>query len=268
MKAKKSLGQNFLTSTAAVFKIVSAGELTTSDTVLEIGPGRGALTRKLLESGAKVICVEKDRELIPILQNEFGSYIRDCKLNLIEGDILNTDISKIVNNKYKLIANIPYYITGAIIRKFSEAENKPEKMILLVQKEVAERIVAKDNKESILSISVKVFSSAKIVTRVSAGSFYPKPKVDSAVIALSDIKTPFISREEEALFFEILHYGFAHKRKILISNLKSLSDSNMFNTIPSRIEKLNLYLNKNSDSKVRAEDMAVNDWIKITRELV
>lgn len=267
MKAKKSLGQNFLTSEAAVFKIVAAGELSNNDTVLEIGPGRGALTRKLLATGANVICIEKDRELIPLLSDEFADCISSGQLTLIEGDILDIDISNIIKSKYKLIANIPYYITGAIIRKFCEASHKPERMILLVQKEVAERIVAADKKESILSISVKVYAKAKIVTRVSAGSFYPKPKVDSAVISLTEIATPFSDKTEESIFFDILHSGFAHKRKMLISNLKSLVGTEYFKDGSPRLKLLNKYLESSKGSKARAEDLNTADWINILRSI-
>ena len=142
MKAKKSLGQNFLKSIIVLKKIVSTGSVVATDLVLEIGPGKGALTRKILDTGARVVAVEKDGELIPVLREEFREEIKNKKLILIEGDILDLDLKKVgvEKKKYKLIANIPYYITGAIIRKFLSGKTNPEKIVLLVQKEVAERI--------------------------------------------------------------------------------------------------------------------------------
>ena len=187
MKPKKSLGQNFLTSSKAVFEIVTAGEIVKGESILEIGPGKGALTEELLKAGAKLTVIEKDRELIPYLEEKFAKEIRDKSLSIIEGDVLNLDIESVFkkNEKYKLIANIPYYITGAIIERFLSIKKKPLLMVILVQKEVAERIVARDKKESILSLAVKFYGIPKLIYKVSAGSFFPKPKVDSAVLKIT-----------------------------------------------------------------------------------
>lgn len=260
MKPKKSLGQNFLTSGKAVFEIVNAGEIIKGETILEIGPGKGALTSELLKAGAKLTVIEKDRELVPYLEEKFAKEIKDKSLNIIEGDVLNLEIENIFkkNEKYKLIANIPYYITGAIIERFLSIKNKPEIMVLLVQKEVAERIVARDKKESILSLAVKFYGIPKLIYKVSAGSFFPKPKVDSAVLKITLNK---YNKEKESLeteYLEIMKKSFAHKRKMMLGNLKKEMPEIKWEEI---FNKLNI------DLKVRSEDLTENDFISIAREV-
>lgn len=280
MKPKKTLGQNFLTSGKAIFEIVKAGQIEKGEIVLEIGPGKGALTEKILESGAKVIAIEKDRELIPLLEEKFEKYIKSSDLKILEGDILETDVEEILHPlansisanagaasqwkdrlyKYKIVANIPYYITGAIIEKFLSAEDKPQKMILLVQKEVAERIIAKNKKESILSLSVKLYGSPRIIYRVSAGSFFPKPKVDSAIISIDILEkigkdNKKIDKNLETKYFKIVKAAFSNKRKMMIGNLNRTIKNTDWDSI---FNKLNI------DKKVRAEDLEVEDFINIS----
>lgn len=260
MKPKKSLGQNFLTSKKAVLKIVEAGEIKKEDVVLEIGPGKGALTEELLKSPAeKIIAIEKDKDLIEFLFEKFSTNIKEGTLSLMKGDALEFETEKIINDKpYKLIANIPYYITGAIIEKFLSAKKKPEKMVLLVQKEVAERIVARNKKESILSLAVKLYGKPKIVYKVSAGSFFPKPKVDSAVLQINLEKTFSFNQKEEEQYFKLIKKAFSHKRKIMLSNLKKEWGEENWEKI---FEKLDL------DKKVRAEDLDLETFLKIIKEL-
>ena len=260
MKPKKSLGQNFLTSGKAIFEIVKAGEIRKGETVLEIGPGKGALTEELLKSNIKVIAIEKDRDLIPLLEGKFKEEIKNKKLEIIEGDILDLNIKKILNpkDKYKIIANIPYYITGAIIEKFLEEENSPEILVLLMQKEVAERIVARDKKESILSLAVKFFGTPKIVYKVSAGSFFPKPKVDSAVLKIEVNKKNKEKEKIKDLYIQIVKKAFAYKRKMMLNNLKKETKDIDWDNI---FEKLNI--NKNT----RAEDLDENIFINIAKEI-
>ena len=255
IKAKKSLGQNFLNSDGALDAIVKAGRVVKGDTVLEIGPGKGALTRRILDTGAKVIAIEKDDRLIPVLQDLFSKEIKSKQLILIHGDILELDVSnyRLRTTDYKLIANIPYYITGEITRKFLSGNFQPSLIVILVQKEVAERIISKDGKESILSISVKVFGTPKYIQTVKAGSFFPPPKVDSAVLLIDNVsKNNFKSNDEEKTFFEIMKTGFAHKRKTLSSNLKQI--------IPKE-KLLALGINENE----RAENLSLEDWLKIIK---
>ncbi|MEI8174618.1 MAG: 16S rRNA (adenine(1518)-N(6)/adenine(1519)-N(6))-dimethyltransferase RsmA, partial [bacterium] len=192
MKAKKSLGQNFLKSEIAIRKIIEAGEINKNDTILEIGPGKGVLTEKLIEQAGLVIAVEKDYELFEFLKIKFEKEIKSCSLVLVHDDILKLkvreELSKFSSNtRYKIIANIPYNITGAIFKKFLTEENQPESMILMIQHEVAMRILARDDKESILSISVKAYGEPKMIMKVDKRYFSPMPKVNSAVISIKNI---------------------------------------------------------------------------------
>ncbi len=193
LPAKKSLGQNFLHSMGAVHAMVEASRVTKDDIVLEIGPGKGVLTEFLLKTGAQVIAVEKDDRMIPHLSERFGGEVTSGKLKLIHGDILDMSPKDlgILAGKYKLVANIPYYITGELIQKFLETDTQPSLMTLMLQKEVARRIVAKDAKESILSLSVKAYGSPKYIQTVSAGSFNPVPSVDSAILLIDNISDQF-----------------------------------------------------------------------------
>jgi len=253
MKAKKSLGQNFLINPKIAERIAFEADISKKDTVLEIGPGTGNLTKYLLTRAKRVIAVEKDDNLIKELTKKFKKEIEEKKLVLINDDILKFNIQKIdckFFGNYKIIANIPYNITGAILKKFLSEKNKPESMTLMIQKEVAERIMARDGKESLLSISVKAYGEPKILFKVSRGNFYPSPKVDSAVITIKNISRKLfvealqtvqsrtlhslhslhgslygvydLSLEKfEEKFWEIVRAGFAHKRKKLSSNLKN-----------------------------------------------
>ncbi len=261
-KAKKSLGQNFLKSEPALRKIIEAGEIKKDDIILEIGPGTGALTNKLLETGIQVIAIEKDNRLFTFLENKFSEQIKSGKLILRNEDILNFQASaySLKPSAYKIIANIPYNITGAILKKFLTEKYQPELMVLMVQHEVARRIIARDprhggagNKESILSISVKAYGNPKLIMKVPARYFSPAPKVDSAIISIKNISRkafedypPLLDKEragvrflsspppnlplvkgegnkiDEHKFWEIVKAGFAHKRKKLSSNLKGI----------------------------------------------
>lgn len=254
-KAKKSLGQNFLNSPKALRQIIEASHLTEKDLVLEVGPGKGALTEKLLETGATVLAVEKDRELIPYLTEKFTHYIQTKKFTLVEADILEYTLPKNVSS-YKLVANIPYYITGAIIRKYLDGDVQPTHMTLLVQKEVAERMIARDKKESLLSLAVKAYGTPKIISVVPRGAFAPAPSVDSAIITIETIsRKNFKNKTHEKKFFELIHKGFAHKRKTLWHNLDS-----MYNE-----EKEIFFVKNNLNKKVRAEDIAIGKWIEISK---
>ncbi len=265
---KKSLGQNFLTSIPARIAIVEAGELTASDTVLEIGPGKGFLTKGLLEKGAYVVALEKDRELIPILNETFASEVASGQLSVTEGDALefdpapellkaNSQMLKAVS--YKLIANIPYYITGAILSRYLSHAHQPTMMVVLVQKEVAVRACAQDKKESLLSLSVKVYGTPKLVYKVSKGSFFPIPSVDSAVLQIKNIsRSNFKNQYHEAMFFKLIHAGFAHKRKFAISNIKEVFKNN---DIQSLFKEISL------SEKVRAEDVPLQTWLSISLAL-
>jgi len=258
MRAKKSLGQNFLKSKAVLADIILASELKSSDTVLEIGPGKGVLTEALLGTGAKVVAVEKDDRLIPLLQEKFAKEISGGKLKLIHGDALEIDNWKLDINDYKVVANIPYYITGQIFRKFLTAQNKPELVVLMVQKEVAQRIVARNGKESLLSLSIKVYGVPKIIRIVSKTYFKPRPKVDSAILKIQNISKQFFSgkaakKEGERNFFELIKLGFSSKRKILLGNLKKVDWKGKKTT-------KDVFQICGINEKARAEDLSLGEW--------
>jgi 16S rRNA (adenine1518-N6/adenine1519-N6)-dimethyltransferase len=249
INAKKSLGQNFLKSKLALNKMVEAGEINNNDLVLEVGPGKGVLTEKLLEKAKKVIAVEKDDRLIPFLQERFATEIKNDKFEIIHGDILDFEGGE---RGYKIIANIPYYITGQFLRKFLETDNQPERIIVMVQKEIADRIVAREGKENLLSLSVKAYGIPKKIMKVDKENFSPAPKVDSAILAITNISKRFFTENSitEEKFFEVLHAGFAHKRKVLSSNLKGLIFPEKISTLPKNI---------------RAEDLKLQDWASLLK---
>ena len=257
MYAKKSLGQHFLKSERALSSIIEAGKISPTDTILEIGPGTGLLTERLLSTGSKVLAIEKDDELFELLKEKFKEEIESKQLNLIHDDILKFETFDLKN--YKLIANIPYNITGAILEKFLSSENQPTLMVLLVQKEVAKRIVAQDGKESILSISVKAYGKPRYVDTVLAGSFVPAPRVDSAIISIEDISKNFFAEIPEKEFFKILKAGFQAKRKKLSSNLSVILDKKR---VLEAFESLKLGEN------VRAEDTNLQIWQKLAKILL
>jgi 16S rRNA (adenine1518-N6/adenine1519-N6)-dimethyltransferase len=248
MQAKKSLGQNFLMHAAIAERIADSAQIAKTDTVLEIGPGTGMLTRPLLARAKKVIAIEADGELFALLQKEFADAITAKKLELIHGDIRELDFA-ILPRKYVVVANIPYYITGEILRSFLEAARQPSSMTLLVQKEVAVRIV-RSKKESLLSLSIKAFGTPSYEFTVPSGAFRPAPKVDSAVLRIRDIsRKNFKSRAEEAKFFELIHAGFAHKRKLLAGNLRTAGLP-----VPDMV------------GQSRAEDLSLAAWFALISE--
>ncbi|MCK6462722.1 MAG: 16S rRNA (adenine(1518)-N(6)/adenine(1519)-N(6))-dimethyltransferase [Candidatus Pacebacteria bacterium] len=275
LKAKKSLGQNFLNSQKIAEEIVAAGKVSPDDTVLEVGPGKGVLTELLLQRAKKVIAVEKDEELVEFLKEKFSAEINNGRLDVISGDILAFDPMSRFNldiGGYKIIANLPYYITSFFLRKFLSEEPQPVLMVLMIQKEVADRIIGlgkkcgKRNssfyktdeggnfsrrqvsfpvKESLLSISVKTYGRPEIIRIVSKGNFIPQPKVDSAVIRISGISKEFFKDLDEKNFFETVRKGFAHKRKLLLSNLGAKKEN---------------FAACGIAEKARAEDLDLEDW--------
>ncbi len=250
MFAKKSLGQNFLMHAQTAERTVAAAGVTDTDTVLEIGPGTGMLTRALLEKAGKVIAVEADHTLVEGLLETFAHHIATGKLVIISGDVRSFDTNT-VRGDYKLVANIPYYITGEIIRQFLTTDHKPTSMTLLVQKEVAVRI-AREKKESLLSLSVKAFGTPKYCFTVPRGAFRPAPNVDSAVLSIEHIcSDAFTSPAAEQAFFEILRAGFSQKRKRLAKNLEQLYAPT---TIAHAFTALDLSPN------TRSEDLGVETW--------
>lgn len=250
LKPLKQMGQNFLISGNVVDNVVSACDLKPTDTVLEIGPGLGVLTIKIAEKVKRVIAVEKDRGMASLL-NEILEY-KNVK-------IINNDILKYQNRnkKYKVISNLPYNIATAVIMQFLEAKNPPELMVVMLQKEVAQRICAKPPHMSKLTVFTQFYSTSKIIGYVSKRSFYPQPKVDSAILKIIP-RNDLRKKTNEKLFAKIVKAGFAHPRKQLINNLsKGLSIER--NTAIKWISK-----NKIKPSQ-RAETLSTSNWIELTK---
>ena len=254
----KRLGQNFLVDEGILKKIVEAAELSKNDIVLEVGPGIGNLTVELAKSVKKVIAVEKDQDLVRILKE-----LLDCwkvrNVRIVEGDIRKIENCKLkIENCYKVVANIPYYLTSPLIRKFLEASNAPKEMILMVQKEVAQRICAKPPKMSILAVSVQFYAKPEIISFVSKKSFWPQPKVDSAIIKIK----PLINADKRLinadLFLKTVKTGFSQPRKQLANNLS--------NGLKMDKGKVKNWLLKNGIQPTqRAETLTINDWTNLTK---
>ena len=248
---KKSLGQHFLKSQKAIAQIVAAARLTPGESVCEIGPGEGILTRALLAAGARVIAIEKDHRLIAPLRETFKKEIGEGQLTLVAGDVLDLIPGDYHSEPttYKVVANIPYYITGAILKQFLSAARQPERMVLLLQKEVAARVVARDNKESVLSISVKAYGTPSIAGAVPRGAFSPAPNVDSAILVIADISRARLTTVDEKRFFALVRSGFAHKRKLVARNL-ALNEATLARC--------------GIAPRARAEDLSVAEWECLT----
>lgn len=271
LKAKKSLGQHFLNSKSVLDKIISVADIIPEELILEIGPGTGVLTKELINAGAKVIAVEKDSRIsednLPNHKNLhlISSDILECNIDaLFEESIKKFGLDETIQKKYKLIANIPYYITGAILEKFLEHEPRPTKIVILVQKEVAERAVTRDGKESILSISIKAFGDPKMVSKVPKGAFTPPPNVDSAIFEIDNISDKNFKEYDVSIrnFFTVVKAGFAHKRKFLMSNLDTImKGSDGKQKISEIFTKLGL------NPKIRAEETSIYDWFRLTKHI-
>lgn len=232
MKAKKSLGQHFLKSDSILNKIADIAINNPEENIVEIGPGHGELTKKLLERKANVIAIEKDEDLIYEIESNFKEEIKNSKLKIIKSDIRDIEIKDIFVNKpnvkYKVVGNIPYYITGFLLRSFLSNKPKPEQIVFLVQKEVIKRVTSL-KKESILSLSIKAYGEPKNKGVIKAGSFSPTPKVDSAILSIENITDGFKNTKEEKLFFKIVKKGFSQKRKTFASNLSNEFDKTSIN---------------------------------------
>jgi 16S rRNA (adenine1518-N6/adenine1519-N6)-dimethyltransferase len=253
LRPSKKLGQNFLIDERAVQKVIEAGNISSSDIVLEVGPGLGVLTVELAKRAKKVIAVEKDRNMISHLK-ELGLK----NLGIIEKDALKLDVEELGLKEYKIVANLPFYLTAHFMRRFLESKIKPSQMVLVVQKEVGQRICAKPPKMSILSVSVQVYADARIVSYIPKKSFYPVPNVDSVIIRVS-LKEPLVSSDEVGLFFKIVKAGFSQPRKQLANNLaKGLG--------LGKIEVGQWLMDNDIQPSQRAETLGVRDWVKLMRD--
>ena len=255
IKPQKKLGQNFLIDKNIIKKIIRSSNISKNDIVLEIGPGIGTLTIELSKKAKKVITIEKDKTIIKILKETTKGF---KNIKIINQDILK--IKKIkINKKYKIIANLPYYIVFPILKKFLEEENPPHEMILTIQKEVAQKIVKKPPKANFLSIFINFYCDSKILFFIPKESFWPKPKVDGAVIKLSNIKNKNLE-VDKFLFYKVIKIGFSSPRKKIINNY--------FNNIKlNKKEVYNLFNKININPNLRPENLSLKDWIKLTKEI-
>ena len=251
---KKSLGQHWLKDPEILADIAEAAELTCDDVVLEIGPGLGTLTSRLLARANSVTAVEFDTDLARKLPGQFPGK----KLTVVNQDILQFDLNQLPKN-YKVVANVPYYITSKIVEKLMTAENKPSIAVLLVQKEVAERIAADPGNMSVLSVSVQIFAEAELDIEVPRQFFTPPPKVDSQVVVLRTRNNPLITPEDQRDFFRIVKAGFSAKRKKLRSSL-----SGGLGIDKSAVEEL--LKNAGISPDARAEDLAIEDWKRLLKK--
>jgi len=260
LRAQKSLGQNFLHSKRTIELMLEAGKVDSHDIVLEAGPGKGVLTERLLTCTRQVIAVEKDPRLVLFLSLRFKHEIAEGRLKLIEGDILEFDPAseRLQAGGYKVIANIPYYLTGHFLKHILSSAVPPSCMVLLLQREVVRRIIARDGKESILSLSVKAYGAPRYVETVPRGLFTPRPNVDSAVIAIDDISKRSFHTLNEQRFFEIVRKGFSQKRKQLAGNLSSFAP---------REEIKALFKRFSIPENARAEDVPLAKWKSLARSL-
>ena len=251
VQPKKSLGQNFLVDPNGLNKVLKAAKVSPQDIVLEIGAGLGSLTYLLAQQSRQVVAVELDHRLIAPLREALAGF---TNVTICEGDMLKLSPDVLIDaERYVVVANIPYYITSALIRHLLEADHKPTRMVLTVQQEVAERILARDGKMSLLALSVQVYGKPELKARIPAGCFYPPPEVDSAVLSIELYEEPLVPSGSLDLFFKLAHAGFAQKRKTLRNTLAT-----GMNESPAWAEKL--LTAAGIDPQRRAETLSMQEW--------
>ncbi|MBI2098268.1 MAG: ribosomal RNA small subunit methyltransferase A [Candidatus Wildermuthbacteria bacterium] len=266
IRPSKGFGQNFLINRGTVKKLVATSAIQSNDTILEIGPGIGTLTQELALAARKVIAVEKDKKMVEILRETLSGF---KNIEIIHGDALKANIqdSRLktqgnpkfqIPKAYKVVANLPYYITAPAIRKFLESDQQPESLTLIVQKEVAQRICAKPPKMSILAASVQVYATPEIISYIKKTAFWPKPKVDAAILKITPFPQPYSI--DFPKFFTVVKAGFKQPRKQLVNNLsKELA-------LP-RAKAEQWLLQNTVQPARRAETLSIQDWINLTNTL-
>jgi 16S rRNA (adenine1518-N6/adenine1519-N6)-dimethyltransferase len=263
----KGLGQNFLTDPVILERIVAAAELTPQNVVLDIGAGLGTMTERLARDAGHVVAVELDRRLIPVLKSALSPF---DNVTLIQGDILALDLATVVssasdqpptsNLQYNVVANLPYYITSAVLRHVLEADIKPQHLVITVQREVAERIVARPGQMSLLAVSVQVYGRPQLLFRIKPGSFYPSPGVESAVVRVDVHETPPVPVEDRAAFFRVVRAGFSQRRKQLHNTLAAgLRRSSQEVTV--RLQEVGI------DPRRRAQTLSLEEWARVTHAM-
>ncbi|MCL2150440.1 MAG: 16S rRNA (adenine(1518)-N(6)/adenine(1519)-N(6))-dimethyltransferase RsmA [Dehalococcoidia bacterium] len=255
LAARKGLGQHFLADRGALGKILRAARLSPEDTVVEVGPGLGILTAELLKQVGRVIAVELDEALVRSLCTELAAQ----NLTIVQGDILKllpASLLSGVTGGYKVVANLPYYITSAVLRHFLESTRRPELMVVMVQLEVARAITAAPGEMGMLGLSVQIFGAPRIVCRVPAGAFYPPPKVDSAVVGIEVFPAPTVPETELVGFFGIARAAFSAARKQIQNSLaQGLGKDKTW--VAARLEAAEI------DPRRRAETLEISEWVKL-----
>ncbi len=256
---KKSLGQNFLTSDVVPKWLCEAANLPAGELVLEIGPGTGILTKELLARGFKVVAVEADVRAVSYLKEHFKEVCTLGQLTIHQLDVRSLDLTNLgfSDKKFAVVANIPYYLSGFLLRNLLETSIQPHTLVFLMQKELVARI-AKDKKESLLSLSVKAYGNPTYIRTVSRGHFNPSPKVDSAILTIKNIHRDRLQGLATDFFFSILHLGLGNKRKQLVGNLSQVFD---------RERVLSIFQTIGLDLAIRGEDVSLESWIKLTSKL-
>lgn len=259
IQPRKSLGQNFLHDPGVLEKIVALAELTGEETVLEIGPGTGAMTKVLAREAKRVIAVELDDRLKPVLDVELSPY---PNVWVIYQDILTVDVAALLRpDEFVVVANVPYYITSAILRHLLEAPQRPRRLVLTVQQEVAERLVATPDDMSLLAVSVQFYGNARIVNRIKPAAFWPRPDVDSAVVRIDVYDQPPVEVPDEDAFFRVVRAGFSQKRKQLKNALGG-------GLALAHQQAADLIEQAGIDPRRRAETLTLEEWAALTRVVV
>jgi len=255
LRARKGLGQHFLVDREVLKAIVSAAKVTPDDIIVEVGPGLGILTRELAQRAGRVIAIELDDKLAAMLKQTLASF---NNVTIINEDVLKIEPEELVKGQdYKVVANLPYYITSPVLRHFLEARAKPQTMIVMVQKEVAEAIAAKPGQMSLLSVSVQYYGEPRIISSVPAKCFYPAPEVDSAILRLDLYSEPAVTVDEGG-FFNLVRAGFAAPRKQLANSLAQGLGR-------AKTEVLPLLEEAGIASQRRAETLSLEEWAKLWR---
>jgi len=255
LRARKSLGQHFLVDEAILKTIVEAAELSPADTVIEVGPGLGILTAELVKRAGNVVAVELDTKLASLLKRRLAS---PANLRVINTDVLKVSSSELLEgtSHYKVVANLPYYITSPVLRYFVEASLKPSLMVVMVQKEVGEAIVAEPGNMSLLAVSLQVYSKPRIISHVPAQCFYPQPKVDSVILRFDLLPEPAVKVADMDGFFDLVRAGFSSPRKQVHNSL-----AHSLGMEPAEI--ILLLEEANIDSKRRAETLSLKEWARL-----
>jgi len=252
LQARKELGQHFLIDEEVLKRIVASAELSAGDVVLEIGPGLGVLTRELAKKAGRVIAIELDNKLAAVLKETLASF---NNVAIVNADILDLDPVQLIPapTGYKVVANLPYYIASAVLRRFLEASLKPKTMVVMVQKEVAEAIVAEPGQMSLLSVSVQFYGQPEIIDYVPAHCFYPPPEVDSAILRIDLYPQSALAVADEKSFFKLVRAGFTASRKQLVNSLAQGLDM-------PKTEVLSLLAKANIIPQRRAETLTLEEW--------